>query len=59
MQPTVRTAQPSPLTVARLTTAAVLMEEAQLVDHSTRAVPKTKANHPAHGAGTHGLESLK
>lgn len=41
MQSTVLMAQL--LTVARLTMAAVLMEVHQLMDHSTKAVPRTKA----------------
>lgn len=55
MLSTILMARLSPLTVARPTMAAVLMEVPQPVDHRAKAVPRTKAYHPAHGAGTHGV----
>lgn len=52
---TILMARISPLTVARPTMAAVLTEVPQPVDHRAKAVPRTKAYHRAHGAGTHSL----
>lgn len=55
MLSTILMARLSRLTVARPTMAAVLMEVPQPVDHRAKAVPRTKAYHRAHGAGTHEL----
>lgn len=54
----VLTARPCLLTVARLGTAAVLMELPPQVDHKGKAVPRMQVGPPAQEAGTHESQGI-